>query len=268
MTRRAAIAAHGAQPAGRAHPMSDHSTDFGYRDVPPSEKTRLVGEVFSSVAGRYDLMNDLMSFGAHRLWKRFAVGRLAPRRGQRILDLAGGTGDLTRLIHARLNGAGEVILSDVNGEMLTVGRDHCIDRGFVRGVHYVQANAEALPLADAVCDGLIIAFGLRNVTWRECALAEMHRVLRPGGRAVVLEFSHVVLPLLARAYDRYSFSVIPALGGRVAGDAQSYRYLVESIRRFPDQAALAALMTRAGFARVGYHNLSAGIVAVHVGYRL
>jgi demethylmenaquinone methyltransferase/2-methoxy-6-polyprenyl-1,4-benzoquinol methylase len=247
--------------------MTEEITDFGARDVTAADKTRLVEEVFRSVAGRYDLMNDLMSFGVHRLWKRYALWRLAPRPGERILDLAGGTGDMSRLLHPRIGEAGRVVLADINDAMLAIGRDRMIDCGIVKGVCYARANAERLPFAEASFDAVCIAFGLRNVARKSACLEEMHRVLKPGGRALVLEFSRVIVPLLARLYDEYSFRVIPELGRRVAGDAGSYRYLVESIRRHPDQEALRDMMVAAGFDRVGYQNLSGGIVALHMGYR-
>jgi demethylmenaquinone methyltransferase/2-methoxy-6-polyprenyl-1,4-benzoquinol methylase len=242
--------------------MSEQRTHFGYESVTPDEKSRRVRGVFDSVAGRYDVMNDLMSGGLHRLWKRFAVALVAPRRGQRVLDLAAGTGDLTRLFASEVGDTGVVVHTDVNHAMLAAGRDKLIDRGLA--LPTVQCNAEALPFPARSFDLTSIAFGLRNVTRKEAALAEMRRVLRPGGAALVLEFSRVAAPL-APAYDWYSFNVLPRLGQLVAGDAASYRYLAESIRVHPDQAALAAMMEQAGFERVEYHNLMAGVVAVHVG---
>jgi demethylmenaquinone methyltransferase/2-methoxy-6-polyprenyl-1,4-benzoquinol methylase len=236
--------------------------DFGYEKVTPEEKTRRVRGVFDSVAGRYDLMNDLMSGGLHRLWKRYAVALAQVREGERVLDLAGGTGDLARLLAARAGERGMVVHTDINGAMLTAGRDRLLDAGIA--LPTVQCNAEQLPFAPRTFDCVTIAFGLRNVTHKERALAEMRRVLRPGGRALVLEFSKVARPLAA-PYDWYSFTVLPLLGKVVAGDAASYRYLAESIRMHPDQASLKALMEQAGFDRVEYHNLSGGVVAVHVG---
>lgn len=247
---------------------TEQQTDFGFEQVPREDKTRRVREVFRSVAPRYDLMNDLMSLGAHRLWKRFAVSLLRVRPGDAVLDLAGGTGDLARRLRPLVGGRGRVVLADINAAMLEVGRDRLLDAGHAEGVEYVQANAERLPFPDRSFEAVIIAFGLRNVTDKDAALTEMHRVLKPGGMALVLEFSHVVLPLLARLYDLYSFNVIPRIGQWVLHDADSYRYLVESIRRHPDQATLAAMMERAGFERVDVHNLSAGVVAVHRGWRL
>ncbi|TVQ34612.1 MAG: class I SAM-dependent methyltransferase [Wenzhouxiangella sp.] len=235
-------------------------TDFGYREVAPEEKTRLVGRVFSSVAGRYDLMNDLMSLGIHRLWKRHFVSSCGIRPGDRLLDLAGGTGDIARLAHAA---GAEVTVADINREMLGVGRTRADDDGLVKGLDWLQVNAEALPFADASFNHVTIAFGLRNVTFRDQALAEMYRVLKPGGRVHILEFSKVGLPALARLYDTWSFQVLPRLGQRIAGDAESYQYLAESIRRFPDQESLAGLLGEAGFERVNWHNLSGGICAIH-----
>jgi demethylmenaquinone methyltransferase/2-methoxy-6-polyprenyl-1,4-benzoquinol methylase len=235
-------------------------TDFGYRDVAPEEKTRLVGRVFSSVAGRYDLMNDLMSLGVHRLWKRQFVATCGIRPGHRLLDLAGGTGDIARLAHDR---GARVAVADINREMLSVGRARMDNEGRVDGLDWLQINAEALPFNPASFDHITITFGLRNVTHREQALSEMHRVLRPGGRVHIMEFSKVGLPALARIYDTWSFQVMPRLGRRIAGDADSYQYLAESIRRFPDQDTLADMLRQAGFQRVGWQNLSGGICAIH-----
>jgi len=236
--------------------------DFGYERVSADEKTRRVRGVFESVAGKYDLMNDLMSGGLHRLWKRYAVGVAAVREGARVLDLAGGTGDLARLFAKAAGATGRVVLTDINHAMLVEGRDKLIDSGMPLPV--VQCDAEALPFPDRSFDAVSIGFGLRNVTQKENALAEMRRVLVPGGVALVLEFSKVAPPL-APAYDWYSFSVLPKLGRLVAGDEASYRYLAESIRMHPDQETLKAMMERAGFDSVEYHNLTAGVVALHVG---
>lgn len=241
--------------------MNDDRTLFGYDAVTPEEKTRRVRGVFDSVADKYDVMNDLMSVGLHRLWKRFAVDLVHVRPGQRVLDLAGGTGDLARLFAGRVGTAGTVVHSDINHAMLAAGRDKLIDRGLA--LPTVQCNAEALPFPDRMFDVVSIAFGLRNVTRKELALAEMRRVLRPGGAALVLEFSRVAKPL-APLYDWYSFNVLPRLGKLVANDDASYRYLAESIRVHPDQASLARMMEQAGFDRVEYHDLTAGVVAVHV----
>lgn len=240
----------------------DEQTKFGFEDVTPEEKSRRVRGVFDSVARKYDVMNDLMSGGLHRLWKRFAIESAQLRPGQRVLDLAGGTGDLARLFAKRVGPTGAVVHTDINGAMLTEGRDKLIDAGLM--LPTVQCNAEALPFADRTFDVVSIAFGLRNVTHKDRALAEMHRVIRPGGRALVLEFSQVAAPL-APAYDWYSFNVLPRIGSMVAGDAESYRYLAESIRVHPNQDTLKAMMEQAGFDAVEYFNLTAGVVAVHVG---
>lgn len=249
--------------------MSDgEQTDFGFSRVSPREKTARVREVFASVAGRYDLMNDLMSAGLHRWWKRYAVAAAAARPGQRVLDLAGGSGDLTRLLARAVGRTGTVVLADINAAMLAVGRDRLYDSGIADNLQLVQANAEALPFPDRRFDLVTIAFGLRNVTAKEAALGEMYRVLRPGGRLVVLEFSKVEAPLLARLYDAYSLQLLPRLGRWVAGDEASYRYLAESIRVHPPQAELLDMIRAAGFERCRYQNLLAGIVAVHSGMRL
>ncbi|MBI2802533.1 MAG: bifunctional demethylmenaquinone methyltransferase/2-methoxy-6-polyprenyl-1,4-benzoquinol methylase UbiE [Gammaproteobacteria bacterium] len=248
--------------------MQDGPTHFGYEQVSAREKTARVRQVFDSVAGRYDLMNDLMSAGLHRVWKRYALALAALRVGQRALDLAGGSGDLTRVIAARVGPGGEVVLADINRAMLNVGRDHLVNAGIVGNVHYVQANAEILPFPDRYFDVATMAFGLRNVTDKERALAELYRVLKPGGRVLILEFSTVTQPLLARLYHAYSFHVLPRLGGLVANDSASYRYLAESIRMHPAQDALLTMLQTAGFERCRYHNLTAGVVAVHIGYRL
>jgi demethylmenaquinone methyltransferase/2-methoxy-6-polyprenyl-1,4-benzoquinol methylase len=238
-------------------------THFGFEQVPAEAKAERVRGVFDSVADKYDLMNDLLSAGMHRLWKRFAVNATGVREGMRVLDLAGGTGDLARLFAQRVGATGEVVLTDINPAMLAVGRDRLLDAGCC--VPAVQCDAERLPFASGHFDCVSIAFGLRNVTRKDAALAEMRRVLKPGGVAAVLEFSKVWAPL-APAYDWYSFNVMPRVGQWVAGDAASYRYLAESIRMHPDQATLAAMMERAGFDRVEVHNLAAGIVALHLGY--
>jgi demethylmenaquinone methyltransferase/2-methoxy-6-polyprenyl-1,4-benzoquinol methylase len=242
--------------------MSDR-THFGFEQVDVGEKARRVRGVFDSVAGKYDLMNDLMSAGLHRLWKRYAVDAAGVRPGMRVLDLAGGTGDLAELFARRVGPSGEVILTDINSAMLAFGRDRLLNAGHL--VPAVQCDAEKLPFPGGHFDCVSIAFGLRNVTHKENALSEMHRVLKPGGVAVVLEFSKVWQPL-APAYDWYSFNVLPRLGRLVAGDDASYRYLAESIRMHPDQATLATMMEQAGFDRVEVHNLAAGVVAVHLGY--
>jgi demethylmenaquinone methyltransferase/2-methoxy-6-polyprenyl-1,4-benzoquinol methylase len=238
-------------------------TNFGYEQVTPEEKTRRVRGVFDSVATRYDLMNDLMSWGMHRAWKRFTIAASGVRPGARVLDVAGGTADLARLFAARVGPTGSVVLTDINGAMLAAGRDRMLNEG--RLMPAVQCNAEALPFPAASFDCVSIAFGLRNVTRKDVALAEMRRVLRPGGVALVLEFSRVWAPLQP-AYDWYSFNVLPRLGQVVANDAASYRYLAESIRVHPDQQELGAMMESAGLERVEWFNLSAGVVALHRGY--
>jgi len=239
-------------------------THFGFEQVSVDDKAQRVRGVFDSVADKYDLMNDLMSAGLHRLWKRFAVNATRVREGMRVLDLAGGTGDLALHFARRVGPSGEVVLTDINGAMLKAGRDRLLNAGCLAPV--VQCDAEQLPFPDAHFDCVSIAFGLRNVTRKENALAEMRRVLKPGGVAAVLEFSRVWQPL-SPVYDWYSFNVLPRLGRLVAGDDASYRYLAESIRMHPDQAALKAMMEQAGFDRVEVHNLTAGVVAVHLGYR-
>lgn len=249
-------------------PSGEHTdtTHFGYQDVPVAEKARRVGAVFSSVARRYDVMNDLMSAGLHRLWKRQAVNRLHLRPGMRVLDLAGGTGDLTALMRPKVQPGGEVVLSDINEAMLREGRDRLIDDGVAGGVEYVLADAERLPFPDGSFDRVVIGFGLRNVTHQEQALEAMRRVLRPGGCALVLEFSSLYVKPLQPLYDLYSFRALPLMGRLVADDADSYRYLAESIRMHPDQETLKGMMESAGFEDCDYLNLSAGVVAIHRGY--
>ncbi len=242
--------------------------DFGYRRVAAGEKAGLVRQVFDSVAGRYDLMNDLMSGGIHRLWKAELIDRLAPRAGETVLDVAGGTGDIAQRILDRAGPSARILLCDINQAMLARGRDRAIDANRLFGIDYVCGDAEALPVKTGSADAYAIAFGLRNVTHIEAALAEARRVLKPGGRFFCLEFSPVETPLLSRAYALYSFAVLPALGQVVAGDRDAYRYLAESIRRFPRQDALAELMTAAGFERVRFRNLTFGIAAIHSGWRL
>lgn len=243
------------------------TTHFGYQTVAAHEKARKVAGVFDSVAGKYDLMNDLMSLGAHRLWKRFAVSASGVRAGERVLDLAGGTGDLTRLLLPRVGPKGCVVLSDINASMLGEGRKRLIDEGAVGNIDYVQADAEQLPFPDNTFHCITIGFGLRNVTRKERALDAMYRTLKPGGRVIILEFSHPVVPGLKPIYDLYSFTALPILGKLVTNDAASYRYLAESIRVHPDQETLLHMMEAANFARCQYFNLSGGIVAVHRGYK-
>ncbi len=241
------------------------TTHFGYRQVPAQEKAKLVGHVFDSVAGRYDLMNDLMSMGIHRLWKRFTIELSGVRRGHRVLDIAGGTGDLTRRFSELVGPEGEVVLADINASMLRVGRSKLTDQGYAGNIDYVQANAEALPFADNSFQAVSIAFGLRNVTDKDKALREMRRVLKPGGKLMVLEFSKPTNPFLSRAYDLYSFTALPLMGRLVAGDSESYKYLAESIRMHPDQETLKRMMADAGLVNCRYFNMTGGIVALHVG---
>ncbi len=247
---------------------ANKQTDFGFQQVSPGDKTRLVGEVFSSVANNYDLMNDLMSFGLHRLWKSYALRLLAARHGERVLDLAGGTGDLALRIARDVQPQGRVVIGDINAAMLSQGRDRCINQGVIDGIDYVQTNAEQLPFAKNSFDAITIAFGLRNVTDKQQALKSMYDSIRYGGRLLILEFSKVVIPLLQRMYDSYSFHIIPWLGKTVAQDEASYRYLVESIRKHPDQRRLKVMLQQAGFEQVSYQNLSGGIVAIHTAYKL
>ncbi len=245
----------------------DKATDFGYERVPWSDKGRRVRGVFDSVAGNYDLMNDLMSGGVHRIWKQFALSIAALRPGQRALDVAGGTGDLAAGLARQVGERGLVVLTDINAAMLSRGRDRLINDGLVSNVRYAQANAERLPFADSSFDCITIGFGLRNVTDKAAALASMRRALKPGGQLLVLEFSHPVVPALQSLYDAYSFHILPLLGKLVARDESSYRYLAESIRMHPNQEALLTMMQNAGLEGCRYHNLSGGIVALHRGYR-
>lgn len=242
------------------------TTHFGYREVPVSEKARHVAEVFHSVADKYDLMNDLMSMGIHRLWKWFTINNSGVRRGAKVLDIAGGTGDLTRKFSQMVGETGQVILADINASMLSVGRDRLTDDGVVGNIEYVQANAEALPFPDNSFDCITMAFGLRNVTDKDKALASMYRVLKPGGQLLVLEFSKPA-DWLAKVYDAYSFYLLPKMGKVITGDEDSYRYLAESIRMHPDQETLKQMMENVGFERTDYHNMTAGIVALHRGYK-
>jgi len=249
-------------------PYKSGTTHFGFKDVAAKDKQKLVGEVFSSVAGNYDLMNDLMSLGIHRVWKRYFVATAQVKPGDRVLDLAGGTGDIAALLKERVGSAGEVVLGDINAGMLSVGRDRMTNRGLVAGLDYVQCNAEALPFPDASFDLVTIAFGLRNVTDKDAGLREMYRVLKVGGQARVLEFSEVTVDWFKPVYDFHSFRILPKLGKLFAQDADSYQYLAESIRKHPPQEALKTMMGEAGFERCSYKNLSAGIVAVHTGYKV
>lgn len=245
---------------------TNHQTDFGFENVAWGDKARRVRGVFDSVAGRYDLMNDLMSMGMHRLWKRFTLACTQLRPGARALDVAGGTGDLSVGMARQVGPSGLVLLTDINAQMLARGRDNVLDAGLADNVRVVQANAESLPFRDASFDCVTIGFGLRNVTDKPAALRSMRRVLRPGGQVIVLEFSQLAVPALRKLYDLYSFEALPRLGQWVAGDAASYRYLAESIRKHPDQETLLAMMQEAGLENCSYQNLSGGLVAVHRGY--
>lgn len=240
---------------------------FGYRSVSESEKTHLVGEVFSSVAERYDLMNDLMSFGLHRAWKNFAVKQSGLRKGDHALDVATGSGDLAIQFARQVGESGEVVLTDINPDMLELGHQNMVDHGYLRNVHHVLADAENLPFENRRFDCVSISFGLRNITRKELALKSMRRVLKPGGKLLVLEFSEPTNPQLKRIYDQYSFKVIPKIGQWIANDAPSYRYLVESIRRHPNQLSLKSMMEDAGLDSVRIHSLAGGIVALHIATR-
>jgi len=245
----------------------EQTTHFGYQQVPVKDKASRVAGVFHSVADKYDVMNDVMSFGIHRLWKKQTIAAAGAKRGQQILDLAGGTGDLAAQFAAIVGKSGKVILSDINASMLENGRQRLTDRGIAGNIEYVQANAECLPFADNQFDVITMAFGLRNVTDKAAALGSMWRVLKPGGRLLVLEFSKPVLPGLSPLYDQYSFRILPVMGKLIANDADSYRYLAESIRMHPDQETLKQMMQDAGFERVSYDNLTGGVVALHKGFK-
>ncbi|GAA4504341.1 bifunctional demethylmenaquinone methyltransferase/2-methoxy-6-polyprenyl-1,4-benzoquinol methylase UbiE [Pseudaeromonas paramecii] len=247
--------------------MTEATTHFGFTQVAEMEKEALVAGVFHSVAAKYDLMNDLMSFGIHRLWKRFAIDCAGVRPGHKVLDLAGGTGDLTARFSRMVGDKGEVVLADINDSMLKVGRDKLRNLGLVNNIRYVQANAEALPFPDNHFDLITISFGLRNVTHKDAALASMFRVLKPGGRLLVLEFSKPTQPLMSKVYDLYSFNVLPRIGQLVTQDGDSYKYLAESIRMHPDQETLKSMMENVGFEEVSYYNLTQGVVALHRGYK-
>jgi demethylmenaquinone methyltransferase/2-methoxy-6-polyprenyl-1,4-benzoquinol methylase len=246
---------------------ADDQTHFGFKNVNKSDKASMVAEVFHSVAGKYDVMNDLMSMGIHRLWKRFTIDCSGVRAGHKVLDLAGGTGDLTAKFSRLVGDKGQVVLADINAAMLNVGRDKLRDSGILSNVEYVQANAEALPFPDNTFDIITIAFGLRNVTDKDKALASMYRVLKPGGRLLVLEFSKPGNELLSKAYDLYSFHLLPKIGKLVANDSESYQYLAESIRMHPDQETLKTMLENAGFEQTTYHNLTGGVVALHRGFK-
>jgi demethylmenaquinone methyltransferase/2-methoxy-6-polyprenyl-1,4-benzoquinol methylase len=247
--------------------MTKKTTDFGFKEVECDQKASLVKEVFTSVAPKYDVMNDLMSLGLHRFWKFFTIQLAQVKPGMRILDVAGGTGDLTSAFAKAIKDSGEVWLLDINAAMLAVGRDKLLDRGFDQ-IQYVQANAETLPFPDHYFDVITIAFGLRNVTDKAAALASMYRCLKPGGQLFVLEFSKVQYSPLQKLYDLYSFKVLPKLGQWIANDSHSYQYLAESIRRHPDQDTLKAMMLTAGFEQCDVHNFCAGVVALHRGYKI
>lgn len=243
------------------------TTHFGFREVSEQDKVKMVGGVFRSVSSRYDLMNDVMSFGIHRLWKHFTLLQSSARAGQRILDLAGGTGDMSAKFAKRVGLRGEVVLADINEAMLNRGRERLTDQGIVGNIRYVQADAESLPFREACFDCVFIGFGLRNVTHMDKALQSMFRVLKPGGRGLVLEFSRPTLAVLRKLYDVYSFTMLPRLGRWIARDEDSYRYLVESIRNHPPQEALQQMLEQAGFESVRYFNLTGGVAAVHLGHK-
>lgn len=246
----------------------DDTTDFGYQRVNLADKAKLVGRVFSSVASKYDLMNDLMSAGVHRLWKKIAVQHCDLHSGQHVLDLAGGTGDLTIAFAQQVGLQGSVLLADINAQMLEAGKQKIINHGHVRNVKFLQLDAETLPLPDNTFDCVAVGFGLRNMTQKSLALAEIFRVLKPGGRLIILEFSKPVHEYLAKAYDVYSFNVLPFLGKIIANDADSYKYLAESIRMHPDQTTLKAMFEQAGFSNCSYLNLTGGICAIHKGFKI
>ncbi|AXA33231.1 bifunctional demethylmenaquinone methyltransferase/2-methoxy-6-polyprenyl-1,4-benzoquinol methylase UbiE [Francisella adeliensis] len=243
------------------------TTDFGFSEVPWEQKQQKVAGVFHSVAAKYDIMNDLMSFGIHRIWKKITISKASVRKGDRVLDLAGGTGDLAYKFCQQVGDEGKVILSDINSSMLEVGKEKLTNRGCVGNIEYVQANAESLPFPDNYFDCITISFGLRNVTDKAKALASICRVLKPGGRLLVLEFSKPIVPMLSKIYDEYSFKALPFMGKIITQDAESYKYLAESIRKHPDQETLKQMMFDAGFDNAEYQNLTGGIVALHTGYK-
>ena len=251
----------------QAETPKDDVTHFGFRNVPKSQKSGQVADVFHSVAGKYDLMNDLMSMGIHRLWKRFTIELSGVRKGHQVLDIAGGTGDLTMKFSDLVGPTGKVVLADINASMLQVGRGRLMDRGYAGNIEYVQADAEHLPFPDNSFNAVSIAFGLRNVTDKDQALRDMTRVLKPGGKVMVLEFSKPKNPLLSKAYDVYSFNALPLMGQLIAGDSNSYQYLAESIRMHPDQDTLKAMMEEAGLVNCKYYNMTGGVVALHVGIK-
>ncbi len=248
--------------------MSEKTTHFGFKDVALKDKEKLVGQVFTSVASKYDVMNDMMSAGIHRIWKRHFVGTSGIHKGNRVLDLAGGTGDIAKLLMPVVGESGHVVIGDINQAMLDVGHDRMIDAGFFGRFECIQMNAEALPFDDNSFDAITMAFGLRNVTDKQQALNEMERVLKPGGKALVLEFSQVNNEILSKLYDFYSFKILPEIGQLVAGDRESYQYLVESIRKHPDQETLKGMFEAAGMDLCQYENLSGGMVAIHRGHKI
>ncbi|MFQ5466078.1 MAG: bifunctional demethylmenaquinone methyltransferase/2-methoxy-6-polyprenyl-1,4-benzoquinol methylase UbiE [Thermodesulfobacteriota bacterium] len=254
--------------SGKREDTGRKMTHFGERLVPEEEKKELVKGVFDSVAERYDLMNDLMSLGTHRFWKRHVAGLTGLRPGGSAIDVAGGTGDIALLMSGQVGPGGTVVVYDINGEMLRVGRRKCVDRGCLKGLEFVQGDAEAIPFEDNTFDCATVGFGIRNVTHLDRAFSEMARVTRPGGRVICLEFSHPTSPLFSRLYDLYSFSLIPAIGELVTGNREAYTYLPESIRKFPPQEELKKIMEEAGLFRVRYHNLFNGVAAVHVGRKV
>jgi demethylmenaquinone methyltransferase / 2-methoxy-6-polyprenyl-1,4-benzoquinol methylase len=255
------------QSSDKQDNTNQEKIDFGYTQVPKQEKVKRVAEVFHSVADKYDVMNDLMSFGIHRIWKKITIEYSSVRKGQKVLDLAGGTGDLTAKFSQLVGDSGLVVLADINESMLKVGRDKLRDKGLFKNIESVQANAEELPFADNYFDCITISFGLRNVTDKEKALRSIWRVLKPGGRLLILEFSKPQYQILNKAYDLYSFTMLPLMGKIVANDSESYRYLAESIRMHPDQNTLKRMMEDAGFVDVKYHNMTGGIVALHIGFK-
>jgi demethylmenaquinone methyltransferase / 2-methoxy-6-polyprenyl-1,4-benzoquinol methylase len=255
------------QSSDKQDNTNQEKIDFGYTQVPKQEKVKRVAEVFHSVADKYDVMNDLMSFGIHRIWKKVTIEYSSVRKGQKVLDLAGGTGDLTAKFSQLVGDDGLVVLADINESMLKVGRDKLRDKGLFKNIEYVQANAEELPFVDNYFDCITISFGLRNVTDKEKALRSMWRILKPGGRLLILEFSKPQYQILNKAYDLYSFTMLPLMGKIVANDSESYRYLAESIRMHPDQNTLKKMMEDAGFVDVKYHNMTGGIVALHTGFK-
>jgi demethylmenaquinone methyltransferase / 2-methoxy-6-polyprenyl-1,4-benzoquinol methylase len=255
------------QSSDKQDNTNQEKIDFGYTQVPKQEKVKRVAEVFHSVADKYDVMNDLMSFGIHRIWKRITIEYSSVRKGQKVLDLAGGTGDLTAKFSQLVGDEGLIVLADINESMLKVGRDKLRDKGLFKNIEYVQANAEELPFTDNYFDCITISFGLRNVTDKQKALQSMWRVLKPGGRLLILEFSKPQYQILNKAYDLYSFTMLPLMGKIVANDSDSYRYLAESIRMHPDQKTLKKMMEDAGFVDVKYHNMTGGIVALHTGFK-